>query len=40
MKRAKTESMVRLDPNYIFYVCLALVIAIAVYGIATDVAGR
>ena len=37
MRRAKAESIVRIDPDYIFYVCLALVLAIAAIGIATDI---
>ena len=40
MKKAKTESLTRLDSNYIFYVCLAVVVAIAVFGLVSDIAGR
>lgn len=36
MRRAKSLSDVNNEQHYIFYVCLALVIAIAVFGIARD----
>jgi hypothetical protein len=30
----------RIDSNYIFYICLSAVLAAAVFGLLTDVAGR
>ena len=36
MRRAKSLSDVNVEQHYIFYVCLALVIGIAVFGIARD----
>ncbi len=32
--------MVRMEESYIFYTCLMLVLAIAAFGIVTDIAGR
>ena len=41
MKSTKTLRTMRVEENYIFYVCLTLVLAIAAFGIVTDViAGR
>lgn len=41
MKGIKTEKLVRIEQNYIFYTCLTLVLAIAAFGIVVDVmAGR
>jgi hypothetical protein len=41
MKGSKAEKLVRIEQTYIFYTCLILVLAIAAFGIVTDVmAGR
>jgi hypothetical protein len=40
MKRVKSISDGRIEEYYIFYVSLAVVITIAVIGIAMDVVGR
>ena len=37
MKSTKTLRTMRVEENYIFYVCLTLVLAIAAFGIVTDV---
>lgn len=40
MKQSKSETLARVDENYIFYVCLSLVLAIAALGILVDMTGR
>jgi hypothetical protein len=37
MKRGKSGKLLSIDDNYIFYACLLIVLAIAVFGIASDV---
>jgi len=40
MKPIKSERLVRVDENYIFYTCLVLVLAIAAVGVFVDLTGR
>jgi hypothetical protein len=40
MSRIRSKTMVRMEESYIFYTCLMLVLAIAAFGIVTDIAGR
>ena len=40
MKRSKAERLRSTEENYIFYTCLALVLAIAMIGIAADFLGK
>ena len=40
MKRSRSQTMVRMEESYIFYACLVLVLAIAAFGIVTDITGR
>ena len=40
MRKNREETMVRIEDNYIFYTCLILVLAIAAFGIATDMINR
>jgi hypothetical protein len=40
MRDSKSERLVRVEENYIFYTCLILVLAIAAVGILTDVVSR
>jgi hypothetical protein len=37
MRRSKSGKAVGFEDNYIFYTCLILVLAIAAFGIASDV---
>jgi len=40
MRKSKATMLVRIEDNYIFYTCLILVLAIAAFGIATDMINR
>ena len=40
MRRTRSETMVRIEENYIFYTCLTLVLAIAAFGIIIDTIAR
>jgi hypothetical protein len=40
MRRTRTEKLARVEENYIFYTCLALVLAIAAFGVFIDLTGR
>lgn len=40
MKSNNLQILVRASENYIFYICLAIVLAVAVFGIASDFVTR
>jgi hypothetical protein len=40
MRRTRSEAMARVEENYIFYICLTLVLAIAAVGLITDTIAR
>lgn len=37
MKSNNSEVLVRSSENYIFYICLAIVLAVAAFGVVNDV---
>jgi hypothetical protein len=40
MRESKSTKLVLIEDNYIFYTCLVLVLAIAAFGLATDLINR